>query len=286
MDKSFKKRLEASNTKLTAPHHSTKIHPAQINNYQNGSYLKVDIDLINPDPNQPRKRFDQDALEELSQSITAEGVLQPVIIRTDDDKNIFLVAGERRFRAAKMAGLKEIPAVYSTGNSLEIAMIENLQREDLNPIEEAKGLELLMQEHHYTQQQLALVVGKKRATITNILSLNKLPDNIKKECVDANTFSKRLLMEVARQNTPDEMRSLFQKIKENNITSTTVRTFAKKSGKRKTQTPASMIQKSSSSLRKKLGSLNTDSIEEIEKERLIEELRNLSEAILQVIQSF
>ena len=106
-------------------------HPADLNYYENGGFYHVDINRIIPDSNQPRKYFNPDSLAELSQSIKQNGILQPVIIRMQEDKT-YLVAGERRFRAAKIAGLKKIPAIMTTGNPTEIALIENLQREALS----------------------------------------------------------------------------------------------------------------------------------------------------------
>ncbi|NOY65072.1 MAG: ParB/RepB/Spo0J family partition protein [Nitrospirae bacterium] len=145
-------------------------------------HQEIDIGLIEPNPDQPRKVFNEDALEELAASISEKGVLQPVILRRADGGRYFLVAGERRWRAAKMAGLKKIPAIIketSSQEALEIALIENIQRDDLNPIETAEAFNRLIEEYHYTQEDLAKRVGKDRATVSNFLRLLKLPPEIK-----------------------------------------------------------------------------------------------------------
>ena len=179
---SIRKKLAGKKTKLAATQKKEADHPASLNNFTDGSFYQIEINLIEPDPNQPRQYFDPEALAELSESIKQKGVLQPVIIRRDKDGKIWLVARERRFRAAKMAGLEKIPAILTTGNPAEISLIENIQRENLNPIEEAQAMDRMVKEYKYTQEQLAQVIGKARTTITQTLSLNKLPDEIKTQC--------------------------------------------------------------------------------------------------------
>lgn len=143
----------------------------------------VPVEKIRPNPNQPRRDFDEEALHELSESIRASGVLQPILVRPveEDDYLYELVAGERRWRASTLAELEDIPAIVkSLGDeeSLAIALVENLQREDLNAIEEALGLKLLQQEYGLTQDQLAEKVGKSRPAIANMLRLTFLPETI------------------------------------------------------------------------------------------------------------
>jgi len=136
----------------------------------------VSIDLIDVNPNQPRKSFSPEAMNELADSIKAQGVLQPIIV--EKNKNRFtIVAGERRFRAAKAAGLDEIPIIIKTLNDeqkLEIALIENLQRENLNPIEESKAFKYLIEKSSISQEELSRRIGKKRSTIANSLRLLNL----------------------------------------------------------------------------------------------------------------
>lgn len=223
----LREKLASKKTKLAVTKEKIKDHPANISDYEDGSMLSVDIELITPNPDQPRHYFNPDTLEELSQSIKQKGVLQPVIIRKGNDGQVLLIAGERRYRAAKMAGLKKIPAILSKGNPLEIAIIENLQRENLSPIEEAEALARLMKEFEYTQEQLAKVIGKGRSTIAEILSLNKLPDDLRDQCRESDKYPRRLLLEVSKQKSESDMTSLFDKINNDNLDSKTVRSITR-----------------------------------------------------------
>jgi len=141
----------------------------------------IDIDRILPNSHQPRKHFDEESLEELANSIREHGVIQPLVVRPLDDGFFQLIAGERRWRAAQRAGLARIPVVIRDAgdhNTLEIALIENLQREDLNPIEEAQAYERLISEFGMKQDEVARRVGKNRTTIANMLRLLRLPPEV------------------------------------------------------------------------------------------------------------
>ncbi len=149
----------------------------------------IPIESIKPNPYQPRKNFNQKALEELSQSIKSFGLIQPISVRKLQDNSYELIAGERRLRASELANLKEIPAIiveYKDKESALIALIENLQREDLNFIEEAEGYRNLIEDHGFTQQQLAEKIGKSQSTIANKLRILKLPEDIKKDLLEHN----------------------------------------------------------------------------------------------------
>ena len=150
------------------------------------SQVTIKLSEIRPNPYQPRKVFDQAALEELSQSIAQHGVFQPIIVKKSI-KGYDIVAGERRYRASKLAKLKEIPAIvveFSDEQMMEIALLENIQREDLNPIEEAQAYQNLMKKLELTQEQLAKRVGKSRSYVTNNLRLLQLPQAIQKYVLD------------------------------------------------------------------------------------------------------
>ena len=143
--------------------------------------LTVDLDKLKAREDQPRKNFDDDSLEELANSIKADGVIQPIVVRKVGDK-YDIIAGERRFRASKLAGLEKVPIVIknvSDRKARELALVENIQREDLNPIEEAISLKTLMEEYKLTQQELSDIVGKSRSYIANNLRLLNLSDYIK-----------------------------------------------------------------------------------------------------------
>jgi ParB family chromosome partitioning protein len=146
-----------------------------------GGVSTIKISLIDPKSDQPRKYFDKDALEELSASIAENGVLQPILVRKYSDARYQIIAGERRFSASKRAGLTEIPAIVlekDDKKAAEIALIENVQREDLNPLEEALGYKALAEEYGMTQEELSQKVGKSRSAIANTLRLLDLPDEI------------------------------------------------------------------------------------------------------------
>jgi ParB family transcriptional regulator, chromosome partitioning protein len=145
--------------------------------------LEIPLDRIQPNPRQPRKRFDDMALSELVESIKASGVIQPIVVRRAGD-GYELVAGERRWRAAKQAGLERIPAVVrevTNAQSLELALVENLLREDLNPVEAAEGYRQLLADFGWTQEQLAQRIGKDRSSIANTLRVLKLPTPIQED---------------------------------------------------------------------------------------------------------
>jgi len=153
----------------------------------------INVDNIRPNPYQPRKHFNKSALEELSDSIKQYGVLQPINVRKTNNSHYELVAGERRLRAATMAGLDKIPAIIidvDDNDSAILALIENLQREDLNYLEEAEGYNNLISEHNLTQEELACRIGKSQSTIANKIRLLKLSPIIKKILID-NSLTER-----------------------------------------------------------------------------------------------
>jgi ParB family chromosome partitioning protein len=146
----------------------------------NSEFHYIDVDKIEPNPDQPRKRFTEKELQELSETIKNVGIIEPVIVRQEKDKYI-LISGERRWRATKLAGFKKIPAIIKNVDevkSIELAIIENIQREDLTPIEEARAYETLMKLTNMNIKQIAEKVGKDRSTISNLLRLLKLPEEI------------------------------------------------------------------------------------------------------------
>jgi ParB family chromosome partitioning protein len=145
------------------------------------SLLQLPVEAIERNPNQPRKRFEEKKLEELAASIREHGIVEPILVRREGGKYRIL-AGERRWRAAQRAGLKEVPAVLreaSERQAFEIALVENLQREDLNAIEEAEAYEVLIEEHGLTQDAIAQRVGKERSTVANALRLLRLPSEVR-----------------------------------------------------------------------------------------------------------
>lgn len=173
----------------------------------------VKITMVEPNRKQPRKNFDEDALQELSESIKQFGLLQPILVQDRKD-HYEIIAGERRWRAAKLAGLKEIPVIirdYTDQEIVEISLIENIQREDLNPIEEAQAYKRLLTEFNLKQDEVAERVSKSRAAVTNSIRLLKLSDEVQQMVIDdmISTGHARTLLAVEDK---DEQYNLAQKI--------------------------------------------------------------------------
>ena len=175
--------------------------------------ILVNINKVEPNREQPRKNFDEDALLELAESIKQFGVLQPLLVQQKDDY-YEIIAGERRWRAAKLAGLKEVPVIirkYSKQEIVEISLIENIQREDLNPIEEAQAYKRLLNEFHLKQDEVAERVSKSRTAVTNSMRLLKLCDEVQQMLIDdmISTGHARALLAV---EDPEEQYALAQRI--------------------------------------------------------------------------
>ena len=173
----------------------------------------VQLRNIQPNPFQPRTEFDEVKLTELAESIKQQGVIQPLIV--EQDRDIYtIIAGERRFRAARMAGLSEVPVIlrkFTDDEKLEIALIENIQREDLNPIEEAKAYRKLMERNNLSQDSLAKKIGKKRSTVANSMRLLKLPEDMQDSIVNGELSSghARSILSVIN---PADQRILYNRI--------------------------------------------------------------------------
>lgn len=176
--------------------------------------MEIDVDKLLPNPHQPRTEFDKDALQELADSIKEHGVIQPVLAEKAEGGNYYIIAGERRTRAAKLAGLKKIPVriqSFSEEKKLEVALIENIQREDLNALEEAIAYRKLMDMCGITQDEVARRVGKNRSTVTNALRLLKLPEDMQTSLANDEITAghARALLSVTN---PADQRILFARI--------------------------------------------------------------------------
>jgi ParB family transcriptional regulator, chromosome partitioning protein len=151
------------------------------------SLRHVPVELLHPNPNNPRKHFAEEDLESLAKSLRDKGLLQPLVVRPRADGSFEIVAGERRWRASQRAGIHDVPVLIrelDDKETLEIALIENIQRSDLNPLEEARAYRQLLEQYAYTQQQLADSIGKSRSHIANTMRLMSLPDSIQKQIED------------------------------------------------------------------------------------------------------
>jgi ParB family chromosome partitioning protein len=191
-----------------------KMLQASIQTDSSGGEKFLPLDKIAANPNQPRKHFDEASLQELAASIREHGVIQPIIVEADEKGSYIIVAGERRSRAAKMAGLTEIPALirnYSDEKRMEVALIENVQRADLNPVEEAQAYKNLMDFTGLSQDDIAAKVGKNRSTVANALRLLKLPVKMQ-DFLKEGTISSGHARAILSVTNPDDQKILFNEI--------------------------------------------------------------------------
>src|SRR5437868_3658359 len=173
----------------------------------------IPISMIEANPDQPRTQLGN--IEELAASIREKGVLEPILVRSIGPNRYQIISGERRFRAATLAGLDEIPAIeldVDDKEQLEIALIENIQRKDLTPFEEAEGFYALQQKFGYTHEKIAHVIGKSRTTITETLSINDIPDRIRAMCREAGISNKSVLVQIARAGNEQAMEHALRRV--------------------------------------------------------------------------
>ena len=195
------------------------IDTTHISTAGSSSISEIALDKIYPNPDQPRRNFDEEALQELAQSIKEHGVISPITLRKDTNQRYMIIAGERRFRASKIAGLDSIPAYIRTAKDeqvMEWALIENIQREDLDAIEIALAYQRLMDEYNLTQERMSERVGKKRATVANYLRLLKLPAEIQ-----LGIKEKKIDMGHARailgSPSPEQQLTIYKRILQNGL---------------------------------------------------------------------
>jgi ParB/RepB/Spo0J family partition protein len=172
----------------------------------------IPVASIHANPEQPRRHFDPGKLEELASSIRTRGILHPIIVKREGT-GYMVMAGERRFRAAQLAGLTIVPALIRDDDPMEIAIIENVQREDLSPLEEAEGLGALSDQYGYTHEVLAELIGKSRPYVSNTLALRRLPGHIKSEYHASPDVSREILISVARAESPERQDMLWRLVK-------------------------------------------------------------------------
>jgi len=181
--------------------------------YAKGKLYDLSLNDLLVDPNQPRKVMEARALEELAASIGKHGVLEPILFRCHQG-NLIVVAGERRIAAARKAGLRTVPALCVDGNPSEIALVENLLRQDLTAVEEAEALQRLLEQQRYTHEQLSIVIGKARTTISDILLINRLPQEIREECRGDRAISRKILIDIARRKQERAMLTSYRVYRE------------------------------------------------------------------------
>lgn len=197
----------------------TKTPENEIKTENKNGIVNMKINSVEPNKNQPRKTFDADKIAALAESISEHGLIQPIVVTENKNGNYTIVAGERRWRAAKKAGLKEIPTVikeYSDREIAEVALVENLQREDLNPIEEALGYRSLLDDYNLTQELISQKIGKSRSAIANSLRLLSLDDQIKKLLISGEISSGHARA-ILSLETPELRLALVKRIIEDNL---------------------------------------------------------------------
>ena len=180
----------------------------------------IPVDKIRPNPDQPRKALGD--LRELSDSIKEKGVLEPLLVRfVPREECYYIISGERRYHASRAAGLRELPCIEKIADdaeTLELALIENLQRKDLTPFEEAEGLHRLAAQYDYTHDDIARKIGKARSSVTETLSLRNIPEPLRRRCADKGIVFKSLLLQVARQPTEKKMVEAVHRIAQSGLT--------------------------------------------------------------------
>jgi ParB family chromosome partitioning protein len=180
----------------------------------------IPVDQIRPNPEQPRKALGD--LRELTESVKQKGVLEPLLVRfVPREDCYYIISGERRYHASRAAGLREVPCIEKVADdaeTLEIALIENMQRKDLTPFEEADGLQRLSTEFEYTHEDMATKIGRSRSSVTETLSLRNIPEALRKKCVENGLNSKSVLLQIARQPTEKKMMEMLSRILQGGLT--------------------------------------------------------------------
>ena len=242
--------------------------------YERGKLYEISIIDFKLDPDQPRKVIDPDALAELTASIKTHGILQPLLFRQGDQGWLYIVSGERRYRAAKELGLLTLPAMLVEGNHAEIALVENLLRQDLTAVEEAEGLQRLKDDQQYTDEQLSGVIGRARTTLSDILLINRLPAEIRDECRGDRKVSKSALIEIARKKQARAMLTAWTKYKEKQAKAAAGATRKEKAS----PTPEDLIDWVTKAITK-LNAIDPAAWTEEEKTALAEALEDLQETV-------
>lgn len=177
----------------------------------------IKVERIDPSPHQARSELGN--IQELMASIQEKGILEPILVRKKDDR-FEIIAGERRYMAAKSIGLGEVPCIeknVSDNEAMELALVENMQRKDLDPFEEADGLKALSDQYGYNHEQIAKKIGKARSTITEIINLSKIPKDLRDLCIEFNIKSRGTLIEIAKQKNKNDMYKLITTVKQRDL---------------------------------------------------------------------
>jgi ParB family chromosome partitioning protein len=249
--------------------------------------FRVELSKITPNPDQPRKTFNEDSLRELANNIQEYGQIQPIVLKLGNNEDTYiLAAGERRYRAHQLLGKTHIYAVLTDGSVDEIALIENIQREDLPPLELAESLARLMEKRSWNQPKLAETIGKKRTTVNELLRLNQLPKEIKERCrtFDTDTISKSLLLQIARLDDPQQQLDAWERAMEGVIT--TVQHARDHRQTRSPSEPSSLtapVLKSAKAFVKRLGAVVPQDLNEDDRYQLVELKKQINDLLDRLI---
>ena len=236
----------------------------------------IPIEQIHPNPQQPRRFIDPQALDELTESVRERGVLQPIIVKRDGP-GFMIMAGERRYQAARRAGVQTLPAIIRDDDPNEIALIENLQREDLTPLEEAEGLGVMVARFGFTHQTLAQILHKSRPYVSNMLVLTRLPAEVKAEVHNYPGTSREILMAIARQPTEAEMLKLWRRVKLANLS---VHKFRRSQTPQTATTAATDVMAAARRLNRKLRTLDVALVDgDEQKKKLARVLRRVRKRV-------
>jgi ParB family transcriptional regulator, chromosome partitioning protein len=247
----------------------------------------VELSKITPNPDQPRKTFNEDSLRELANNIQEYGQIQPIVLKLGNNEDTYiLAAGERRYRAHQLLGKTHIYAVLTDGGVDEIALIENIQREDLPPLELAESLARLMEKHSWNQPKLAETIGKKRTTVNELLRLNQLPEEIKEKCrtFDTDAISKSLLLQIARLDDPQQQLDVWKQALKGVIT--TVQHARDHRQTRSSSEPSSLtdpVLKSAKAFIKRLGAVMPQDLNEDDRYQLVELKKQINDLLDRLI---
>lgn len=241
----------------------------------------IPIERLEPNPQQPRRFIDPEALEELTASVKQRGVLQPIIVKRNG-ASYLIMAGERRYRAAKAAGLTVVPAIVRDDDPNEIALIENLQREDLTALEEAESLGAMVARYGYTHQTLAQLLHKSRPYVSNTLVLTRLPAEVKAELHRYPSISREILMTIARQDSETAMLKLWCRVKLANLS---VHKFRESRRPESASSHVREIMAAARRVNRKLRNFDAEHLEEDERQRLARVLRRTRKRVDQLLAS-
>lgn len=249
--------------------------------------VELDIATLHPNPEQPRARLDPVSLDELRQSIERHGLLQPLLARKPEGGDGYeLVAGHRRFEALRALGRATVPAILVSGDPGELALVENLQRQDLNPFEEASAVARLMERHGYTQGEVGAVLGRRQNTVSALLALNRLPDEIRKDCAaDPSGLNRSLLIELAQIDDREQQLHVWKIAREGRLTVRDVRHERRKKVKEDQHSPKASapgaVVRTASRLLKEIKDLPPAVRHDV---NVLERLRELHDALVQLLQ--